>query len=414
MIDEIFRTLAEKEKYKYLQEQKLVRSEDKDTFFVGASIMAHMDIFETSDTNTQKYYTVQRVFSATRLDDVGYYPLSTAFEVMMSIFRVNDSSVKPSILFILDFLKKSINVDTNEIIFLAPSELDIRNTLIDIGIDEKNIITWSRNIVLDLGSDKNQGLYLKMFIRYKNGIIPCATLGYIDNNGKINVDSALFLERLDFVKEGLDSWYEGKYFKLILAEIEKVRCLSKLKINEKYMWASYLRTLLALYEDGLKSSSKGKGNVLNKLLRLLASTIVNEQVTFEEFRSVIEASSKSLNLLGYRIDNCNDAASELYTLLTKFKTQLDSVTNKFNKWFESTPIDEIKEEDLENWRSEKGVPKKYIENLLKEKGSLIYSNHKEKKFWFRNECYKFDKKYTILNPIDFIRNSEMKRLRGRR
>ena len=105
MIDEIFRTLAEKEKYKYLQEQKLVRSEDKDTFFVGASIMAHMDIFETSDTNTQKYYTVQRVFSATRLDDVGYYPLLTAFEVMILIFRVNDYSVNPKIFFNSSILK---------------------------------------------------------------------------------------------------------------------------------------------------------------------------------------------------------------------------------------------------------------------------------------------------------------------
>lgn len=413
MIKKIFKELAEENNYSFLEEKPLIREDKEETFFIGSAIMANMEIFNVSDDQLRKYYTIQRIFSATRLEDIGHYPLATPFEISLSIFRVNDSSVEPSIEFVFDFLKKSLNINSNEMIYLAPHELNIRKTLINMGIDQENIISWDNNIPLNLGKNEKKGVYLKMFIKYKHGIAPLATLGYVEENGLIKVDSALFLERLDFVKEGLLNWYEGIYFRSIINEIEKTPSLAELEAYERYAWANHLRSLVILYFDGLRPSGKGKGHIISKITRYLASTIVEHDFNKEEFYKLVLTTIESLNLIGYESNMEPDLiTNELYNLIQNAKKQIKSVLDDFVVWISNYKETELNQDDIFRWRSEKGLSLENIKKISKKYNKEIKEIEQEKKFWFRNECYSFNEKNIISNPVEFIRNSETKRMRG--
>ncbi|RIO22392.1 hypothetical protein, partial [Staphylococcus saprophyticus] len=278
MIDSKFMKFGIDNDYNLLKEKKLIRNEDEDTFFVGASIMANMELFETEikkiHAEPLKYITRQRIFSSNRLDDVGVYPLATSFEISLSIFRFGDDSTQNAINFFLEFFESVMQIDRNDLIYIAPNKFDIHQSLSLLNIDANNIITWSKDIPLRLGKNKSEGYYLKIFYPYKHGIIPIATIAFILENNEIHVDSSLFLERLDMVFQNQITWYETSYFSdtvTLLTDYQEV-----MDSKDVYMWANHLRSLIMLYSDNIDVSSKGPGHVNKKIIRELAGTLKKE------------------------------------------------------------------------------------------------------------------------------------------
>lgn len=406
-----FIELAEKYEYIKLPEKPLVRNESQETFFIGSSIMANMNLFEENHQTPAKYYTVQRVFSSTRLDDIGIYPLAASFEVMLSIFRFMDESVYPSVEFIIEYLKESLHIDPNNLLFLAPYELGIREALISMGINKKNIISWNKSLPLKLGNNIQQGYYLKLFMKYKHGIIPCATLGYVRRNNKLDVDSALFLERLSFVSKNRNHIYDDIFFIDTINEINNSNVLKNLDNTKKYLWANHIRSLLILLNDGLVASGKGKGHIINKITRKLASTIYEKSISEIDLHPIIQSSLIGISRLNYQLSLDIDKTTKyLSNIIDSFCKQIRITSKDFENWLMEEK--DISINDIKKWKTERGLFYEIMLNIANRHSKVIETPLKEDKFWFRNACYSFDVSEIIADPIEFIKDSEEKRMRG--
>ena len=412
MIRETFLRLGEESGYAILPEVPMVRDEG-DTFFIGSAVMAAIDLFESGKhEKPSQYITAQRIFSATRFEDIGKYPFATSFEVMLSIFRFGDENARPALEFILTFLKETVNVDPREVIYLAPNELGIRHSILELGVPEEQVISWEKSLPLSLGEGRPEGYYVKMFIPYRHGVVPFATLGLMELDGKIAVDSALFLERLDFVQKGLKNWYEGKHFHALVTAVGNNPILNQLSQVEQYLWANHIRSFVILMEDGATPSGKGPGHVLRKMTRQLAGTIIGQVLTVEMVQDLAHAAKECLAELGYTIDlHVSGVVETLHALINNSSTQISHELDQFTKWLQSLSTPPTMD-DLDVWKSERGLQPEWTEHVAKRLGIELPTPPKETRFWFRNACYSFDETEAILDPIQFVRSSEEKRMKG--
>ncbi|MED3667775.1 hypothetical protein P4499_10665 [Geobacillus kaustophilus] len=415
MIRDLFIKMGVSNNYKLIPESPIIRN-NADTFFIGSAIMANMDLFEAEKEKKheipQKYITAQRVFSANRLEDVGKYPLATPFEVMLSIFRFGDKSVEPSIDFILNFLNLALGIDPSQLIYLAPYELEIRNTVLSKKVPERNVISWENNIPLRLGKNKPQGYYLKIFLPYKHGIIPISTIGFIEGINGISTDSALFLERLSFVKDNLIHWYESEFFIDLTKEVKAQ--FPKFNYNEVYLWANHLRTLMALYYDGVRPEGKGPGHTMRKIIRTLSGTLSGDKVCDDKALKLISAGIKSLKNLGYDITetvDVNELTEQIFRQINNGSSQIAREIKRFKRALSNNEIKSSK--DLKQWNEERGLTYEWMRKASEDEG--VYDlpfPEIEKRFWLRNECYSFDTNQKITDPVQFLKNAESKRMKG--
>ncbi|MEO2248520.1 hypothetical protein ABGB00_01605 [Staphylococcus saprophyticus] len=410
MIDSKFMKFGIDKEYNVLKEKTLIRNEHEDTFFVGASVMANMELFEKEINKTHseplKYITRQRIFSSNRLDDVGVYPLATSFEISLSIFRFGDHSTQNAIKFFLDFFESVMQIERNDLLYIAPNKFDIHKSLCLLDIDMNNIITWRKDIPLRLGENKSQGYYLKIFYPYKHGIIPIATIAFILENNEIHVDSSLFLERLDMVFQNQLTWYETLYFSdtvNLLKHYPEV-----INSRDVYMWANHLRSLIMLYSDDIGVSSKGPGHVIKKIIRELAGTL-RKEMSIEIMNFITQSTLKLMvNAKYFPSINQEKFIEDILNQINISYIQIKKEIDKIKKTIDKKGIQEI---NFYKLKDEKGVKIQWIEKALGIDLSQFYKTENNN-FWLRNECYSFDPQNTIDKPKQFLIDSENKRLKG--
>jgi len=409
MITEKFLSLGASDGYVRLAEQPLVR-QDGDTFFVMASVAAHLDLFAPGrHQRPARYLTVQPVFSATRFEDVGKYPMATPFEVMLTIFRFLDKSPEPALSFMERF-SVEIGLKAQDIIYLAPREMGIRDAVIELGVSPDRVISWDRSLPLKLGPDRPEGYYLKMFVTYRNGLIPIATLGFLELDGHVAVDSALFLERLDFMIRGLRHWYEGPYFLPLVKAVRDSGELAHLAHTEQYAWANLLRATAALIADGVLPTGKGPGHVVRKMCRQLAGMIAGIQLSSETLRALSVATLACLRELSDSVELVPDTLAEvLARLINGASRQIARELAGFKDRLLQGPIPVA---EVEVWKSERGLQIEWMEAVAAQ-ARLPFPTitPEEKRFWMRNECYSFDESKVIDDPVAFLLAAESKRMR---
>lgn len=414
MIKEIFSKTCIKHNYEMLPEKSLIR-QDSDTFFVASSIMANMDLFKCPQLFIgKKYFTVQRCFSATRINDAGKYPLATPFEVMMSFFRFGDTSPKEAIKFLFVLLEELIGKKADNLYYLAPYELGIRKTIEELDVPEDNLISWVSQIPLNLGKNNPKGYYLKVFMPYHHGVIPVATVGFVYKDDVLCVDSALFMERLDMVKNNYHSWFEGKYYKSLFEAIKLDKAFAFVEVKVIRFWTIMLKTISILLCDGASLQGKGSGHVVRKLLRKLIWS--DREIEFDKL-NVIKFEPILRGILLEDINNIEvinlvEKLTQVQELLIQMNKQVEKEINNFNKYLNEIN-DSINIVDLEKWYSERGIDKVFAIQILSKKGiTNIQLKEETKNSWFRNACYSFDSKLEIKDIYKFILDFESKRLKG--
>lgn len=396
--------------YLPLEEVPLVRKEE-DTFFIMSSIAAHIDLFKPGKHKSPaKYSTIQRVFSATRLDDAGKYPLANSFEIMMSIFRFQDDSALKAIDFVNKFLEKILNINQSEIIYIAPFELDLRKSVLQSGAQEKNVISWKRSIPLRLGKGRAGGEYVKLFLPYKHGLIPIATLGFLIVDNKLAIDSALFVERLEFVKKNIDHCYQDDYFAYLIKQIKNTPTLKELSFEEQHLWTHHLRALYMLLWDNVKASGKGPGHTIRKMTRQLSATLGGNEISKDDFKLLADAVKEVLMVANYDVgDRLTEISDELLTLINQGSKQIAKQISNFKKDLIKAPLTI---EDVLRWQSERGLSINLMHKESLKINKEIPIPETPKKFWLRNESYSFDKTKIIKDPIEFLQIAETHRMKG--
>lgn len=394
--------------YEFIPEKSLDNSEEGNTL-VGSSIMANMDLLDQQ--SKVKKYTIQRVFSSNRMEDIGEYPLATPYETMISIFDNNDNSVEFGVNSILNFLSLILDRNVKEFYYLSPNLNVVNDSLRELNLPKEQVISWGENIELNLGDNQNTGLYLKIFMDYKNGVMPIGTIGFLKlSNGNFFIDSALFLERLSFVSEDLDNWFSDIYYdeiyNFVKNNYQENSDVSKRRIT------ILSKSLGALYLDGINLDNNGKGYITKKTLKLL----INEIFPYDE--KIISLMEISLDTILKYSDNTSSTSINKNELLKLFLTDYKKIkkgyknsykdTEKFIKKYSNKKI------EYEHLHGTFGATKNMLKNINKridDDTFKIVFPEKEKKFWFRNECYKFSEN-KITNPRIFLIESEEKRLRN--
>lgn len=411
-VRDIFHKVGLEHGYELLPEVPMVR-ESADSFFVMASVAAHMDLFQPgASSEPAKYRTVQRVFSSSRFEDVGRYPLATSFEVMLSVFRFQDTTSTPALEFTHDFLARSIGASTSDLIYLAPNAMGLREAVLQKGALEEHVVSWDEGIPLKLGKDRGKGDYIKIFLPYRHGLMPVATLGFMELDGGIALDSAFFLERLTVVQEGVRTWYEGSHFAPLVATVDSVDILKSLPMEEKYLWSNHLRALLALMRDGAVPSAKGPGHTLRKMARQLAGTIAPLQLSADDADRLVAAGEECLAAAGYERVTREDAASHaeiLGQLINRSSTQIGKELLAFERRIVQDPL--VDPAELETWRSERGLQFEWMKRVAERSDVRLDLPDQETRFWLRNECYTFDESQPIEDPVGFLAASEERRMK---
>ena len=240
--------------YQLLAEKNLAESQVGNVL-VSASIMANKELLESKSVKKVCY---QKIFSSNRLDDIGKYPLATPYETMLSIFNSCENSVEEAINSIINFLISHVNIKKEDLFFLCPNNRRVSDCLDDLDININNRLCWKEDIPLRLGKSES-GQYLKIFIPYNGGVIPIATLGFLQNNDSVFVDSALFLERLSFVASRKKDWFNDIYYDFIYKLVSKVLRNQELETCRRV--CILLKSTAILYVDGILLTNSGQGYI---------------------------------------------------------------------------------------------------------------------------------------------------------
>ncbi len=389
--------------YSPLAEKRLDQG-TSNTLFIGASIMAHMELL--NKTSDFKYVTEQRVVNSQRLNDIGKYPLATPFEVMLSIFMQQKNAFAKALKDIINFLYNVVNINKNKIIILAPNDLSINQDISNVGINKENIVHWNKDLPLFL-NDENKGKYVKLFYPYHDGLMPIGTLGIIKRKNKEFIDSALFLERLSFMKDNKNNWFETTYFKATMNSFPL-----KMEPNFKRSLCIYLRTLLILYYDQIHISHNQKGYVVKKIMRnMFSSNPYLSLLSDKDLKKIVICTALDLKKLEYviNINVVEKLISDLTLEMRKYeKAQLTALKN-LNRL---SMRQRITSKDLLKLHDEQGLSIAEIEKWAKENSIFINEElfKKKPKYWLRNELYKFINYNNRKSPQKILEEAGKRRL----
>lgn len=389
--------------YSPLAEKRLDQG-TSNTLFIGASIMAHMELL--NKTSDFKYVTEQRVVNSQRLNDIGKYPLATPFEVMLSIFMQQKNAFAKALKDIINFLYNVVNINKNKIIILAPNDLSINQDISNVGINKENIVHWNKDLPLFL-NDENKGKYVKLFYPYHDGLMPIGTLGIIKRKNKEFIDSALFLERLSFMKDNKNNWFETTYFKATMNSFPL-----KMEPTFKRSLCIYLRTLLILYYDQIHISHNQKGYVVKKIMRnMFSSNPYLSLLSDKDLKKIVICTALDLKKLEYviNINVVEKLISDLTLEMRKYeKAQLTALKN-LNRL---SMRQRITSKDLLKLHDEQGLSIAEIEKWAKENSIFINEElfKKKPKYWLRNELYKFINYNNRKSPQKILEEAGKRRL----
>lgn len=383
--------------YQLLVEKNLAESQVGNVL-VSASIMANKELLESKSVRKVCY---QKIFSSNRLDDIGKYPLATPYETMLSIFNSCENSVEEAINSIINFLLTYLNIKKEELFFLCPNNQRVSDCLDALDINFDNRLCWKDDIPLRLGKSEN-GQYLKIFIPYNGGVIPIATLGFLQNNNSIFVDSALFLERLSFVVSRKNDWFDDMYYNFIYNSVSEVLKNQELETCRRI--CILLKSAAILYTDGILLTNSGQGYITKKIMKMLVEE-TSQQFKVSEIESIVKDILKFLN----DMTDVHDEVTVLENFIKDYKIlneNHDQIMKNVQKY-----LNRNGNTDFSLLHDRFGLSKMQA-IALNSKGipEILNIPNIENKFWFRNECYKFANN-NISNILEFLKNSEQKRIR---
>jgi hypothetical protein len=70
-------------------------------------------------------------------------------------------------------------------------------------------------------------------------------------------------------------------------------------------------------------------------------------------------------------------------------------------------------EELQKWNSERGLRFEWLDKFALQEGVSLPCSQEIKRHQFRNECYSFSETDRIKDPIQFIKDSENQKMKGR-
>jgi len=297
---------------------------------------------------------------------------------------LNSGSINEAI----SFLKVMINTKKHQLLFRSSSDNMLLEALSQNGILEENIFVWKSLKPLSIGKNRPTGEYLYTYVKYKHGIVPVMTIGFIPRNETYFIDSAFSIERCAMIREQVFSLPHTSLYKNSWSFIDQSNL--PFSIEQKYQLIYLMRSVIALMSDGIIPSNHYRGHILKKLLKLICYTIADIQYIEKEF-FLLFIKNTFIDIFGrvfYDEDCYLEISNKIYEYLQFYKKQNQIAIGKFKRLLlSSSPIDDLYRRGYE----ELGLSHEIINKMLIEAGfeDKAMSAFKPR-FSLKNAGYPFD------------------------
>lgn len=400
--------------YSQLFESSLI-NQGSGPYFVGSALMPNMGFFlGTKERNSDRMFTQQRVFWTRHAELVAHNPVWSIYQVMMSFYQFNKPDLQEAIRLAYGFLVGELGLEATNLYVLAENSQNIKEDLEQTDFIQENLVFWDKMLQFR-ADDQLQGTYLKIFLRYKHGILPIWDLIYMpQGNGTLHVDSCLLLERLSFILQEKNTWYETEVFQPLLTALEEQGGLpqeARLHHVDNQL-AVVVRSIAAAVADGADVTPKGKGYVVKRLLR----SLLQNMAQYDHHISLADLSNASLQCLqnvGYHYSD--STLERIYRVIReeeeafeRFQKQAQSFLLKEVQLFKQEKRRAFTTKELARWKDERGIPIETATKVLKNQGCMIVdekTSMPETRI-FLSDGYPYDRQQVITDPACWLKEME--------
>ncbi|ADX97846.1 alanine--tRNA ligase-related protein [Mycoplasma suis] len=395
---------------------------DKSTLFVNAGLGAIKKLFIESSDKPQMFTSIQKVVRTvdiTSIEEDSWH--STYFE-MMGNFSIGGYFKREAIGYAVEFLLSLLKIDKNRLVITIYEkdsesesiwkELLGENTPI-LKLGKANF--WEigegpcgpcTEIYYDRGEkyDKNnlgvelikQGINNDRYIEIWNIVFSqfWAKNGEYEELKRKNIDTGAGLERVITIIEEAENIFHSSCFSPLIKEVEKLSGKSYYLASEDsplkahfQIISDHIRTLTLIVGEGILPSNKGRGYVVKKLLRRVATSlnILGVSNCLEALSSLLDISVELLSPLHSFLSEQQKNIKEI--VMAEYQSFEKVLNNFYKKIFKEIENPENNlEERLFTLVEREGAPFALIEKILvekeinfsREKFNELYENHKNK------------------------------------
>lgn len=384
--------------YLALPERPLVTNEEAKTFFVGSALTPNLPVFLGQVPRPHNYlFTQQRVFWTRQASITQHNPLWTIFQVMMSFYEFQQTSIHHGLRTGLDFLRQEVGLEGDHLYLLTEPSLDIHDVLQEQGIPTSHVVEWPKMIQFHL--DNLTGKYLKVLYRYRHGLIPVWDLIYTPDGDRIRIDSCLLLERLAFTLLGATTWFETELFLPLVQALQQVA--PSLELSDVYESSVVFRGVVATIADGATPSNKGAGYVLRRTLRALVMDHMGKLINVQYDR-LVPAAIECLAAIGYEISEEAEIARTIVDEVASIHKLRDRSYRFLSAYLTRHGQSLVTREMLAQWKDSRGIPIDMAEEFLQRHGVPVDTSLAPPRRRLLTDGYPYDGSGVMTDPIAWL------------
>lgn len=368
-----------------------------DTYFTVSTAAVHVNLFDQiGHIGCRRFAGVQRTFSMDKYEGAGKYPLANPLELMASVFSFNERDAVDCLAQPLKTALDIFQIEIRDIWFRVSGRDNIPSTLQSIGIAQDRIAISDRLKPLSLGANRPGGEYIFLYARYRHGLVSLGAFGLIEYKQRFSLDSALFLDRVQFINENARSPFDSTLF---LNTMPAVQFVLKTFLNDEQLrlWAVTIRCLVALMGDGGQIGHRGSGHVIKNMVRSIAYTLAGAALPSHQVEHLTRAAVQDLVLLGMDLTPQTGRISE--QLSEWIATYSIRIRRELQQSMHRILLPQLSPEEEQTLLSERGLRRAWIRELREQAGLPVHqADHSSS---LRNTAYPFKAEPPV--PIAILR-----------
>lgn len=410
-IRERYRAFLVQQGYTPLPEVPLVNPL-AEPYFISSAMIPHFSYFDgTRPYHATRLFTQQRCFWTRYADWVGRLPVSTIFQVMMSFYQMEPEDLTEALVLVRRFLCDICGLPAERIFLLIARRDGLLTQALRAGYGAQQIVEWERAV--PFSAESVHGYYCRVFVQHRHGILPVADLVRLqDQTGRIKIDSCILLERLSFILQGAETWFETEMFSPLMQHITSGSPHHPVGRFPAIL-AVLTRSIVAALADGAAIHSKGKGYILRKMLRNLLAQ--KDRYGYRlTLRQLVAPALVCLANVGY---TWPDMTERIEDQLSAEEATYQSSAKKAEQFlarqvlaYQTGQIQQVSARDVDQWWDSRGILPEVARSVLTANGVPLAAPLEETKpeRFVLVSGYTFDPTERVSDPREWLIQAEQR------
>ncbi|MFD2170756.1 alanine--tRNA ligase-related protein [Tumebacillus lipolyticus] len=372
-ISEQFALQSLKWGYQSLPSKDILLNKEVTPFFTFSPMLNVLDIFLNGQEETPRSISQLCVRSMGKVK-ISHNPIVTNFQKLFALYNFQPERLDHYVGFVHDFLIESLGLVKERFYWQIASDNESMMRIVRAHGFTNIISSVKEQLICKIPELTQEAIYVKILYHYNGGLIPITNLVLIGQKGEISMlDSAFFYDRLLFILEGVESFFETENYRPV------AECLDKLYPNlpkpDLRVLGSSLRLATALMLTGLQPGPKKAEYVLRKLIREISTILMQHELEPTNFHWEKMSSAMLKSLYEYEPDLFRGEIIEQDQMVKVFQNEFISFaknvgaqTKRLVKTLKSRARLEVCFEEIKDLHGTYGIPVELIEKMCKQYG----------------------------------------------